>query len=852
MITLASDLEAFAIDVAARIRREEAILVRSATRALHRFGQEGWYEPLIKHAEALARATYRRESGKPTSRDFRRALADFREQLADTLEQTGDPADSRIGIEDQARAIAGSIATAAISLGYETAAASEPDVERLGKVWVTMEDERVRPTHAAAHGQVVHIGEKFTVGGAELDRPGDMSAPIEEWINCRCFIGIDFFTFDALAAAGEKEDIMATNEPEGLIDVAETVPWHGVLAPEDVLSGDGRKFAKDTLRWRDLPLPLSWQKINDEGHKGSVVVGRIDDIWREEGLIKANGMMLATPEADEVIGVMADGGLRGVSVDVDDAEMELQDEDGNGMTLSDAMESDKKMMQVLTSGRICGATMCPIPAFQEAFVMLGPWADPTEEQPTEEVAASGGWGAPSDELIMTIDEETGFAIDEGPWDGSAGKYTDEQWFRATLIHTNGDSRVKSDNKLPVYTPNGALSRAGVHAAASRINQVDAPANLVAAARRKLRGLYRTLGEEAPESLAAATEDIEEFVKTEDGPGWLTHPVDTDRLRDYWTHGRGAAKIGWGTPGDFNRCRVNLAKYVKPQYLSGYCANRHYDALGFWPGDHARMVRGGRHSLEGGQSLHLALVASGEKPPVDWFEDPHFTGPSPLCITEDGRIFGHVAAWGTCHIGFDGVCITPPENFTDYAYFKTGLVVCADGTQVKVGQITMDTGHAPQNMGARPAAAHYDNTGAVVADVAVGEDEYGIWYSGRMRESATQEQIDALRAAGHVSGDWREIGGNLEMIAALAVNVGGFPIPRTQIAASGGRQTALIASGIVTHREPVTTKTLKQIVSEAVSEKISTMQRREAMRALASKTKRDPKSKMRELAQGRTK
>ena len=31
-------------------------------------------------------------------------------------------------------------------------------------------------------------------------------------------------------------------------------------------------------------------------------------------------------------------------------------------------------------------------------------------------------------------------------------------------------------------------------------------------------------------------------KTEDGPGWLTHPVDTDRLRDYWTKGEGAAKI----------------------------------------------------------------------------------------------------------------------------------------------------------------------------------------------------------------------------------------------------------------------------------------------------------------------
>ena len=63
--------------------------------------------------------------------------------------------------------------------------------------------------------------------------------------------------------------------------------------------------------------------------------------------------------------------------------------------------------------------------------------------------------------------------------------------------------------------------------------------------------------------------IEPFVKTEDGPGWLTHPIDTDRLRDYWVRGPGAAKINWGVPGDFNRCRSQVAKYIKPQHLSGY-------------------------------------------------------------------------------------------------------------------------------------------------------------------------------------------------------------------------------------------------------------------------------------------
>lgn len=27
-----------------------------------------------------------------------------------------------------------------------------------------------------------------------------------------------------------------------------------------------------------------------------------------------------------------------------------------------------------------------------------------------------------------------------------------------------------------------------------------------------------------------------------------HPGDTERLMEYWAHGAGAAKIGWGVPG----------------------------------------------------------------------------------------------------------------------------------------------------------------------------------------------------------------------------------------------------------------------------------------------------------------
>lgn len=60
-------------------------------------------------------------------------------------------------------------------------------------------------------------------------------------------------------------------------------------------------------------------------------------------------------------------------------------------------------------------------------------------------------------------------------------------------------------------------------------------------------------------------------------------IATERLKRYWAHGAGAARIRWGVPGDFDRCRVELAKYLPPGEVDGYCADRHHDATGAWPG-----------------------------------------------------------------------------------------------------------------------------------------------------------------------------------------------------------------------------------------------------------------------------
>lgn len=58
------------------------------------------------------------------------------------------------------------------------------------KTWVTMNDNRVRDTHAEVDGVVLPIEEPFQVGDSELLFPMDISlgASAEEVVNCRCTV----------------------------------------------------------------------------------------------------------------------------------------------------------------------------------------------------------------------------------------------------------------------------------------------------------------------------------------------------------------------------------------------------------------------------------------------------------------------------------------------------------------------------------------------------------------------------------------------------------------------------------------------------------------------------------------
>lgn len=239
--------------------------------------------------------------------------------------------------------------------------------------------------------------------------------------------------------------------------------------------------------------------------------------------------------------------------------------------------------------------------------------------------------------------------------------------------------------------------------------------------------------------------------------------------------------------------------------------------------------------ECGTCADRAMVAATlpDGPPAEWFGDPHLAAPTPLTVTDTGQIFGHIATWGTCHVGIGDACVTPPRDGADYGPFRTGEVVCADGSRVAVGRLTLGTGHADLHLGHRAAADHYDNTGTLAGLLAAGDDGHGIWVAGYCPPWVSDTVRAQLRAC-PPSGDWRSIGGRLRLVGILAVNVPGFPVARV---ASGAPQALVAAGAIPAARLRPTGSDLGGVVEAAVARALAPILRRDRAAAAVAALRR---------------
>lgn len=644
----------------------------------------------------------------------------------------------------------------------------------------------------------------------------------------------DTITADAAVAEAEVDEEIVTDEPEEGEELITEIPVHGVATLEGRPTGDGRGFRPGAISFGRLPAPLGYEFESGHGSDNSrvTVVGRIDEFWTvphgdEEGVfeVRWRGVILPSYErAGEALSHIIDGSYDGLSVIVDamgvDAEFSEQQEVADGTI----------PVTWFKSARVRRFDMVPTGAFQEGYVALGSQFEDemTDEDREAAVAALTACGCLDGVVDLSTEPLENWRAAAEAEDGAYRQYDAAERKRMA-----GNGTAMPDGSFPIADEEdlrNAIQSVG------RASDQDA-------ARAHIKKRATALGKTnlIPQDWAA---DADAFAPgTHDGPGWITHPVPTARIRRYWTRGKGAAKIGWGTPGDFNRCRAQLAKYVQnPEWLAGLCANMHKEALGFWPAQH----HGARSLVASGAQpaplMSLVAAASGEsfRFPAEYFSDPKFKGVTPLTIDkETRRVYGHLAQWKSCHIGINGACERPPHSASGYANFLKG-VIDTDQGEVSVGTLTYGIGHANPMMRAAAATAHYDQTDAVFAFVAVGEDAYGIWYSGVLRASVDDDTVDDIRAIGALSGDWRRFPRfGLDLVAAVSVNTPGYSLAAsagTEWDGHGDLQMSALGLGVVEPEVEHSGETHEEFAARLVDMAVARIRRDERMSALRARSR----------------
>jgi hypothetical protein len=589
--------------------------------------------------------------------------------------------------------------------------------------------------------------------------------------------------------------------------------WQMPIAVIGKPTGDGRQFDAGALSHRDLPLPLRYVASDSGGHANAVIVGHISKIGKEkDGLLPARGEFYDDESWPEDVRNNATAAMKftqnkviGPSVDLDTAEMERVPEPkayaewkkeqagklkaaklahsklsgsdcgcGHDGPVMAEEPYDGPSLRMVRSGRVASATLVHIPAFAElaGHARLTPIdsSDPNVDGTTSSAFVAG---AMID--FAWADVDWGDKIENDAEFGAA-----QEECAAEMDDTIVPNRKKRNPK------------------AVKVNQDD---------------------EEFGSGIWLSDAEFEEFARKRlpnRGKGGQPEPPGGDAEQ-----GQGGGGVGGGTYAAPDvtkasvRSKIENADFVDPdgrRFPIATCADIPDAVSSYGRADpkipyakfKARLTaiakrKGCAASLpdswKAGEKMAALMASAGPTAPAkDWFDNPGLDGPTPLRIDDDGRVFGHVAVWDTCHVGIGDSCVKPPKSLTAYAYFHTGEVVTADGSRVAVGRLTYGGGHAKPNLGYAAAAEHYDQTSNTGAYVRAGEDQFGIWVAGALTPEVDDAGVRAMRAA-PLSGDWRRVGGNLELVAALHVNTAGFPIPRVLVA-SGNEPLSLVAAGVL--------------------------------------------------------
>lgn len=192
-------------------------------------------EPVIEQRVDALAATYIRDV-ENRMRDVPAQVFDvLRRELADGYQRGETPHELRQRVArvldldewgERASRIARTETTAAYGWASETTGqiAQQHLGVPLRREWVATNDERTRPAHRAADGQVVNAGERFRVGGELLRFPGDPLASPVNTVNCRCTTSAHVGDFGIDLSEIDMDEQAVTAEDTGLVALPTRMP----------------------------------------------------------------------------------------------------------------------------------------------------------------------------------------------------------------------------------------------------------------------------------------------------------------------------------------------------------------------------------------------------------------------------------------------------------------------------------------------------------------------------------------------------------------------------------------------------------------------------------------------------
>jgi hypothetical protein len=608
--------------------------------------------------------------------------------------------------------------------------------------------------------------------------------------------------------------------------------WAAPLAPIGRPTSEPRRsrvFEPGSLYHRTLPLPLDFREHQAPGHTGAVTVGRIlgltygpdhqgnEYAWGWGDFLDESIIPSATKAR-----YLAEQGVYGTSLDP-------------GGAVSATVDPESGQEHMIKFG-IGGATMVPIEAFtlMRMFVFDGEqdWPDDDPDMQAvlddEDCGCSGDPKDPRPKIrkVLTVGSTDSYAVNTSGWRGlplapreavfdnddavkritawAGGDAAKMQ--KAFMWHSDqGNPLDPTSYRLPLGDIiNGELTIIfhAIYAAAALMSGAhgglpDVSPHDDAQIRQTISSIYAEMATAFGDTSVRAPWDrsaqegvqlsMDQFaadkpygdVKYAD-PGYrdgkARYPLDTEeQCRAAWSY------INQADNAKFYN--ANQLKQIKSRILA---AGKKY-GIKFNDND---SDEGSKENTK--RDMEYSSSGIPITPPKAWFENPKLPRKTKLTVTPEGRVYGHLAAWGECHRDVAmRECVLAPKSQLEYAPFHLGTTLTAEGDLVDTGKIVMDTRHANINLGYAATAIHYDNTGDEIASIRCGEDEYGIWFAGAVVPEATPSKIAKLRRS-PLSGDWRRERGSLELTAALAVNAPAFPV----YAMEDNERLALVAAGSV--------------------------------------------------------